>query len=263
VRSRAACTIAWRDFRSAFESPLAYVLIAAFLAVSGLLFSTFLLGFSDFSETVRQAAIAQGDLSLTHRISLDRGVVTPTLNWIAALLLLLVPLLTMRALAEEKRQGTMELLMTAPVSPASIVLGKFLGALGIACAAIALTVTQPLILSAIAAPDAGALAAGYLGLFLVAAALTSLGILASALTGSPVAAAFLGGAFMIATVLLGVIGSQMQSNLGLVLAWFSPFVHFGALADGVVDVADLAYFAIVVFAALFAALRVVDSERWR
>ena len=260
---RGALTIAWRDLRTAFESPLAYVLIAIFLAASSLLFTTFLLSFSDFSESLRAFASAQGDSTMTQRISLDRGVVSPTLHATCGLLIGLIPLLTMRALAEERKQGTMELLLTAPVEASSIVVGKFLGALGISCAAIALTIGQPLLLIAVAAPDPGPLLTGYLGLFLVAAALTAVGILASALTESTVTAGFLGFALIAATLLLGIIGTQMNSNLGLVLLWFSPLVHFDALAAGIIDVADLAYYAIFTAAALFIALRVVDSNRWR
>lgn len=255
--------IASRDLRTAFESPMAYVLLAAFLAVSSLVFTSFLLNFSDFSEALSAAALAQGDPTMTQRLSLDRAVVSPTMHVTCALLIGLVPLLTMRALAEERRQGTMEMLLTAPVSAWSIVLGKYFGALGIACAAIALTIGHPLTLIAVAAPDPGPLLTGYLGLFLVAAALTALGILASALTESSVTAAFLGFAFIVASVLLGVIGGQMQSNAGLVLSWFSPFVHFDALAEGIIDMADLAYYVIFTAAVLACAHRAVESHRWR
>lgn len=260
---KGALTIAWRDFRTAFESPLAYILIAAFLAMSGLTFVTFLLSFSDLSEALRSAVAASGDATMTQRLSLDRFVVGPTVQALSYLLLGLVPLLTMRALADERRQGTMELLLTAPVPAASIVVGKFLGALGISVVAILLTIGCPLTLIAVAAPDPGPLAAGYLGLILVAAALTALGILASSLTESPVAAAFLGFVFAAACVLAGVVGSQMSSNFGTALAWLSPTWHFGPLAEGIVDTGDLAYYVIFCAGALFCALRVVDSHRWR
>ncbi len=260
---RAALTIAWRDTRSAFESPLAFVLIAAFVLVSGIAFHFWLMSFSSFSGALRAAAVAAGDPGMSARLSLDRAVVSPLLRTLCALLLGLIPLLTMRAMAEERRQGTMELLMTAPVTSASIIAGKFLGAWAIACAALALTIAQPLTLTAVAAPDIGPLVAGYCGLFLVAAAMTALGILASALTSSPVVAAFLGYAFIIAAVLGGVFGGMTEQNWGIVLVWFSPLVHFDALAEGLLDIADLAYYAIFTFAALFLAHRVLDSERWR
>lgn len=260
---RAALTIAARDLRAAFESPLAYVLIAVFLVMSGGVFALFLLKFASLSDTLRAVSAAQGDASMLSRLSLDRAVVSPTLRVVSALLIGLVPLLTMRALAEERRQGTMELLLTSPVSPWSIVVGKFLGAYGIACAAILLTVGYPLTLAAVAAPDLGPLVTGYLGLFLVAAVLTALGILASALTESTIVAAFLGFALVLGSVLCGVIGGVMTSNAGIVVAWLSPLVHYDALAEGIVDTADVAYYAIVTVAALFLGLRVVDAQRWR
>lgn len=256
-------TIAARDLRSAFESPLAFILLAAFLVVSGLVFVFFLLSFSDLSDIIREAAAATKDATQTQRLSLDRAVVTPTLYIVAALLSGLAPLLTMRALAEERRQGTMELLLTSPVPAASIIAGKFLGALGIACTAVALTIAFPVLLIAVAAPDPGPLASGYLGLFLVAAAMTALGILASSLSESPVVAAFVGYAFILSSIMAGVVGNMMQTNLGLVLAWFSPLVHYEQFAAGIIDTADVAYYAIFTGAALFMALRVLDSHRWR
>jgi ABC-2 type transport system permease protein len=253
--------IARRDLRSAFDAPLAYVLIAAFLCVSGALFAFSLLGFSDLSDAVRAARGA--DPRLAERLSLDNFVVEPTLKYLSFLLLVLVPLLTMRALSEEKRQGTMELLLTAPVSPLEIVVGKFLGAWVLVLAPIAITLLYPLILVALASPDPGLLISGYFGCVLLTATLTSLGLLASSLTSSPVVAAFLGFVLVVTPVAIGVIGNGMSTNLGTVLAWLSPLVHFDALTAGVIDTSDVAYYVLSTVAALFLALRVVESHRWR
>ena len=259
---RATLTIAARDLRAAFESPLAYVLIAVFLLLTYGIFIGHLLSFSQVSEVLRMRA-GQDDAAALARLSVQGSVVTPTISWECLLLMALIPLLTMRALADEKRQGTMELLLTAPISPASLIAGKFLGALGISVAAIVLTIGYPLTLIALATPDPGPVLTGFAGLLLVACVLTALGILASSLTDSTVVAAFLGFAFTAVVLLCGVLGTMTSLNAGIVLQWFSPLVHFASLSEGVVDTADLAYFAIATVAALFLALRVVDSNRWR
>ena len=253
--------IARRDLRSAFETPLAYIVLAAFTTVAGLLFAHLLFGFSDLSSALREAAADQP--GALRGASMDLAVVAPLVASVSFLLVGLVPLVTMRALAEEKRNGTLELLLTAPLGSASLVIGKFLGALGLSAAAIALTSLFPLVLIAVGTPDPGPLLTGYAGLLLVAATFTALGLLASSLTDSTVVAAFLGFAFIAATVLMGVAGSAMDTNLGTVIAWPSPLVHFGQLAAGLVSTADIAYFVLFTSAVLFLTLRVVDSRRWR
>jgi len=258
---RSALVIAARDVRAAFESPLAYVLIAAFATMSGLFFAHFLFAYSDLSDALRMAALK--DPSLLSRFTLERAVVSPALHAQTALVGVLVPLLTMRALAEEKRQGTMELLLTAPLTHVSLTLGKWLGALAVACVAIALTIGQPLALIALAAPDPGPLLTGYMGLFLVAASFTALGLLASALTESPVVAAFLGFVFVAATIACGIVGTTMSTNAGTALAWLSPLVHYDSLAVGLVDTRDLAFYLLFPAAVLYLTMRVVDSRRWR
>lgn len=258
---RGALVIAGRDLRSAFETPMAYIVIAVFLAMASLVFAFFLFSFSDLSDAIRAAA--GGDPGIAKRVSVDAAVVEPLLRFLALLLVGLVPLLTMKAVAEERRQGTMELLLTAPVEPAAIVLGKFLGALGLVVVALAMTASLPLLLITVATPDPGPLLAGYLGLVLVAAAFTSLGLLASALTESSVTAAFLGFGLVAASVLAGVVGNALDANIGSVLSWMSVLVHFDQLAAGVVDTSDLAFFALFTGFNLFLALRVVDSHRWR
>ena len=121
--------MAWRDYRSAFATPKMSVLIAAFLFVTGLVFAHWLAVFSDTSEQVRMQAALEP--SILEHFSVDVAVVGPTLRFISLLLILLVPLLTMQLIAEEKRAGTLELLLTAPISPLALVLGKFLGGLAL------------------------------------------------------------------------------------------------------------------------------------
>ena len=258
---RGALVIARRDLRSAFETPLAFLLIGLFVGVTSLAFAYFLFSFSDLSAAIR--SVAGSNPELPQLVSVDSAVVSPLTHFVALLLAGLVPLLTMRALAEERRQGTMELLLTSPVEPAAVVAGKFLGALGITIVALALTLCLPLVLVTIASPDPGPLLAGYVGLVLVASTFTALGLLASSLTESTVGAAFLGLALVLGVVLVGTVGNALSANVGSVLSWMSPLVHVDQLAAGVVDTSDIAYFALSTLFVLFLTLRVVDSHRWR
>jgi len=258
---RAALAIARRDLRAAFDTPLAYLLFAGFLLVSGLLFVSQLHDFSAASDIAR--AHAAQDPAVLERFSLDTAVLRPTLNNIVLLLMALVPLLTMRLLAEEDRQGTMELLLTAPVPASSLVGGKWLAGLGLALAPVAVTLWYPLVLSVVGSPDGPPLVAGYLGVVLTAGAFTALGLLASSLTRAPLLAAFLGFVFLLASALCGVLSAALPPDLGQLLAWFSILIHFDTLAAGVVDTGDLAFFALFIFCVLFLTQRVVESRRWR
>jgi ABC-2 type transport system permease protein len=258
---RPALVIAGRDLRAALDTPLAYVLFAVFLLVSGLLFVTHLHDFSAASDLAR--AHAARDPAVLERFSLDTAVMRPVLRNSVLLLVVLVPLLTMRLLAEEERQGTMELLLTAPISPFSLVAGKWLAGLALALVPVALTLWYPLVLVVVGAPDLPPLLAGYLGLLLVAGAFTAVGLFASALTRTPLLAAFLGFAFLLASALCGVLAGALPEELGGPLAWLSILFHHDTLAAGVVDTSDLAFFVLFTACVLFLTARLVESRRWR
>lgn len=258
---RSAWVIAWRDFRAAFDTPLAYVLNAAFCGISGLLFLTLLHDFSSLSDWARSQAAE--DPSLLEHYSLDVFVVRQLLRFLSLLLLVLVPLLTMKLLAEEERQGTLELLLTAPVSPATLVLGKFLAGFLLALVPLLLTAWYPLVLLVVGRPDSAALLGGYLGVILVAAAFTAVGLFASALTDSPLLAAFLGFVFLLVSVFAGIVGAVLPPELGGLVGWFSVLLHYEPMVTGVIDTGDLAFFACFTGALLFLTHRVIDSRRWR
>jgi ABC-2 type transport system permease protein len=258
---RQALVIAWRDVRSAFDGPLAYGVIAAWLVTSFALFFVMLLSFSDASEMARLHA-AQ-DRNILERFSVDAAVVSPLLRYLALLLIGLTPLLTMRLFAEEARQGTLELLLTAPVSPVVLVLGKFLGGVLLCAIPLALTAWFPIVLSVVATPDALTMFTGYAGLFLIAACFVAVGLFFSALTDAPLLSAFLALCALLLLILCGVVGSALEVNGAAALEWVSPTMHYESLASGVLDTADLAYFACFLAAWLFLTLRVVESRRWR
>jgi len=230
-------TVARRELGSAFASPLAYVLMALYLLLSGYFFVAIVLQ----SQTTN---------------------VSPMLQNVAVVLLFLAPLFTMRLLAEERRLGTDELILTSPISPAQWVFGKFAGALGEWTVFIGVTLLYPLALSRMGAVAWGATLTGYLGLWLIGAALLAAGTFASSLTDNQVVAAMVG--FAIALLLWAaswVSGSASGWGQNL-LNYISAPSQFSPLASGVLNTSNLVYFVSLTVGFLFLAVRVIDARRW-
>ncbi len=227
-----------REFWSAFDAPLAYIAVTVFLVLVA--------GFSLFFQDL----LASGVASLR-----------PMFFWSAVFYLLLIPAITMRLFAEERRTGTLELLVTLPVSEGEVVLGKYLSAVALMAVALGLTATFPLSLATLGDLDAGAVVGGYLGLFLLGASLCAIGTAASAYTSSQVVA------FLVA-LLLGTIPFATGFALDRVPAAALPVVqylsfdyHFNNLARGVIDTRDVVFYGSVI--ALFLHLAVYGLERRR
>ena len=238
-------TVFGREFKSYFDSPVAYVFLVAFLVLVG--FLTF--GVAMFYER------RQADL-------------TPFFFWHPWVYLLLVPAATMGLWAEERRNGTIELLLTLPVTLWEALIGKFLAAW--AFIGIALALTFPIVCTAawLGSPDFGAVFCGYLGSFLLAGAATAIGVFASSLSRSQVIG------FVIAlavTFLLLIIGFDPVVNAvanwgvpsGIVngIASCSLLQHFESMRRGVVDFADIGYYIGVIVFMLAAAQVVTDSRK--
>lgn len=251
--------IAAKDLRAQFVSPIAYVVLTGFLLLAGWFFFnllnrfTFLLNI--YLSFRNPEAMAQ--------LNLNEFVIAPLLHNLSVILVILVPVITMRSFAEEKRSGTYELLMTSPLSVTEIVLGKFLGAFGFVFILVLLTGIYPLILMLYGDPEGGVILSGLLGLLLLATAFVSVGLLTSSFTENQIIAAV---SCLVALLLLYVISWPAEtagSGLGAVLKYLSLTEHFGQLVKGVIDTRDLAYFASVIVLALFLTQRSVESLRWR
>jgi len=243
MSARNVHTIFQREFRAYFNSPVAGVFLVAFLVLTG--FLTFRV--SQFYEA-RQA-------------SLDRFFM-----WHPWVYLLLVPAATMGLWAEERRSGTLELLLTFPVTLAETLLGKFLAAW--AFIAIGLACTFPIVLTTawLGDPDMGAIVTGYAGSFLLAGASVAIGTFASALTRSQVISFVTA---LSACLLLTLAGFEPVTGLFAAWApWLADAVaacsllqHFNALCRGVLDLADVAYYASVMVFMLAAAHLVIDNRK--
>jgi ABC-2 type transport system permease protein len=179
----------------------------------------------------------------------------------------LIPLfsafLTMRVIAEEKKLGTWELLLTAPTRDAEIVIGKFLGSLAILMLMLGLTVLYPLLLYLLGDPDLGPIATSYLGLLLLGCGSLAVGIFASSVSTSQVAVAAVATGTLSALALLGVVQNFAAGGLATAMASLSLLHHFQDFSRGIIDTRAVIYFASLTGLFLYLAIESVAAGRWR
>jgi ABC-2 type transport system permease protein len=243
-------TIAWRELRSLFLSPLAWAILAVVQIIVGFLF----LARVNIVEIYAAQLAAMDDAPGVTEI-----IVPELLGTAAIVLLLVVPLLTMRLLAEERRNKTLALLYSAPVSMTEIVLGKYLGVLGFLGIVLLLIGLMPASLLFGGALDAGLLISGLLGLALVLASFTAVGLLMSALTQHPAVAAIATFGALLLFWILDWSGQGPQS--GSVLAYLSLFNHYKPFLDGLFDSADALYHLLLIGTFLVLSIRRLDADR--
>ena len=256
---RNVITIAGREIRSYFVSPIAYVVLTGFLLLGGWFFFNLLARFN-FLLTIYSA---QQNPQVLQRLNLNEFVIAPLLHNLSVVLVILVPVITMRSLAEEKKAGTYELLLTSPLRISEIVIGKFLAALVIVALMVALTGIYPLILTVYGNPEVGMILGGYLGLLLLATSFVAVGVLTSSFTENQIIAAV---TCLVSLLLLYIIAWPAETageTIGALLRYLSLTEHFAQMVKGVVDSKDLVYFATVIGLALFLTQRSVESIRWR
>lgn len=256
---RNVLAIAAKDIRSYFVSPIAYVVMTGFLLLGGWFFFNLL---ARFNLLLQLYSSFQNPEAL-QRLNLNDLVIAPLLHNLSVVLVILVPVITMRAFAEEKKSGTYELLMTSPVSVTEVVLGKFLGAFVCVAAMLVLTAVYPAILLAYGNPEIGVVLGGFLGLLLLATAFLSVGLLTSSLTENQIIAAV---SCLVVLLLLYVIAWPADTAgevMGAVLRYLSLTEHFAEMVKGVIDTKDVVYFLSVILLALFLTHRSVESLRWR
>jgi ABC-2 type transport system permease protein len=249
--------IAKKELRAYFHSPIAYVVIAVFLVLTGFFFYSLVWWFNSQSMEAAQNPYYYQQLNI------NQMVFSPLFHNISIVLLLVIPLLTMRLLAEEKKIGTEELLFTSPVSVTQIILGKFTGALGVLGAMLLLTGIPAALTFAYGNPELGPVLVGYLGLFLMGGAFIAVGIFFSSLTENQIVAAVL----TFGTLLLFLVLNWASYSAGGVwkgvLNYLSFFQHFDGLTQGMIDTQDLVYYASFAFFGLFLTHSVIQSRRWR
>jgi ABC-2 type transport system permease protein len=247
-----------KELRTYFLSPIAYVVAGVFLLLLGLLLFLPILAISNQSL---QMLRMQGNLP---DVNLNQLVLRPALANAAVVMLLVLPILTMRLLAEEKKLKTMELLLTSPLRITDLVVGKFFAAFMVFTGMMILTASGTLALSAIADFRWPPILIAYLGIILLGGVFLSVGLLASGLTENQVIAVILGFGLLLVLWLCDWIGQILgDSPMGKFLAYVSPLAHFDNMVKGLLDTKDLVYFLTAIIFSLFLTHRVIDSQRWR
>src|SRR5579864_2358361 len=240
-------TIAGKELAGYFLQPVAYVVMTVFLLLGGFFFFALLRYF----EVTLTAYAAMQNPEVLQKLNLNERVMEPMLHNLAIVLVILVPAITMRSFAEEKRTGTYELLLTAPIRTGEIVAGKFIAAASFTLIMVALAWIFPLILIIFGDPEVGVMFAGYVGLALLAVSFVAVGLFTSSLTQNQIIAAISSFGLLI---LLYVISWPAEASSGVVwglLKYLSLPDHFSTMVRGVIDTSDLVFFMSVIIVALF------------
>jgi ABC-2 type transport system permease protein len=223
-------TLLAKEAKALFAAPIAYIIIAVFLLLMGYSFTAFL--FLNKTST------------LVHLFFQA-----------AVLFLLMVPVLTMRQFAEERKIGTLELLLTAPVREIDIVLAKFLASMAVNASMLALTLTYATVLQAYGEPDWGPIYSGYLGLVLFTATLVALGLTVSALTANQIVAAVVSLGLFLLLWMIDTLGSLLPYPFDNVVLSLSLLAHFTPFATGAMYLSDIGFFVSLILLGLFLSVR--------
>jgi ABC-2 type transport system permease protein len=250
-------TIAKKELRTYFTSPIAYVVFTVFSVLAGFFFYSLINWFNSLSFQLSQ------NPSYYAQLNINQQVFAPLFHNLSVILLLMIPLLTMRLFAEEKRNGTEEMLYTSPISVGRIILGKFFAALIVLLGMLVLAALPLGFAFLYGNPEIPAFLTGFLGLFLMGAAFIALGLFFSSLTENQIVAAVL---TFGALLLFWIVNWAASAASGLgrsVLEYVSILGHFDNLTRGILDTTDIVYYLSFIFLGLFLTHAVIQSRRWR
>jgi ABC-2 type transport system permease protein len=248
--------VCMKELRSYFVSPIAYLLLTIYAFIFGYFFWN-MLGYFVFMGLESQMR------GQSFPMNLNEQVLRPLLSNVSVIGLFLIPIITMRLFAEEKRTGTIELLATSPIHDVEVILGKWLAALLMYCSLLAFTALNIIFLFAYGRPDWKPLAIGYLGLILQAGALLAIGTFISTLTKNQIiAAAVTFSVCLILWVLDWSVGFE-TAKWAQVLSYLSITRHFESFSKGLLDSKDAIFFVSAIILGLFLTARSMESLRWR
>ena len=240
-----------------FSSPIFYAATFIFLVVSGYFFYT-----NAIIYTIRSFQAGQNPF-LAQSLNLSDFVVKPFFGDIAIVLLLMLPLLTMRSYAEEKKMGTIELLFTYPISDQAALAGKFAASVFTLLIMLVGTLLHLILVETFAHLDWGLIACGYIGILLLGASFIALGIFTSSLTENQIIAAVLSFGIFLLFWVIGWAKSFAGPTLGPILEHLSIVVHLDGFVKGLIDSRDLVFYLVFVFFWLFVTLRFLNTRFWR
>lgn len=252
--------IAGREIRSLFSYPGGYFVVATFWLMAGLVLVSLLFR---YREASLQLAQASGLRTAPVGLHINDFVIRPFLYNLGTLFLFFVPLLTMRGISEERRTGSLELMLSQPLRGGELLLGKYLGALGSLGICLLVLVPHAIVLSRVSTPDWPAALAGLVGVVLLGAMFCGLGTLVSVLSRSQIEA----GVLSLGVLLIFALGPQAIQPAGptsaSILEYFTVMLRFEDFARGILDLGHVAFFVGSILVILSAALRSLDLVRWQ
>jgi ABC-2 type transport system permease protein len=245
-----------KELHGYFVSPVAYILLTMFAVIVGFFYWNALKYFMFAAMEAQLRGQAQP-------MNLNEDIIRPILSNVSVIGLFMIPLITMRLFAEEKRTGTIELLATSPVSDLEVILGKWLAAVLLYAIMLGVTAVNFAFLFRYGNPDWKPLAIGYLGLLLQAGALLAIGTFISTLTRNQIIAGAATFGFCLLLWVLDWISGYDTSTWAKVLSYMSVITHFDSFSKGVIDTKDLIFYLSLAFLGLFFTERSLESLRWR
>lgn len=246
-----------KEMQFYFTSPVAWVVFTVFTLICGYFFYSIFNFFSLISMQSAMNPMMGRDLNATE------GILRPLFQNITVVLLFVMPLLTMRLLSEEKKSGTIELLLTYPIRDGEVLLGKYLAALLIYLVMLGFTVLYPVLTAYFVRLEPGPVLAGYLGLLLLGAAFIAVGVLISSMTENQIVAGFATFGVLLFFWIIGWATDFAGPALGRVISHLSILDHFENFARGILDTKDIIYYLNFTILCLFLTLRSLESRRWR
>ena len=247
--------LAQKELNSYFASPIAYIIIGFFSLVFGYFYFVSINFF--MLASLQMGAPGQG------QVNVNTMAIRPLLQNVSVVALFVLPLITMRTYAEEKRSGTIELLLTSPITDAQIILGKFFGAVALYALMLAVTWIHIGILFVYGNPEWKPIVSGYLGLLLMGSSFISIGLLISSLTKNQIVAGMATFAVLLLLWTLGWMADSAGPMMQKVLTALSITERFDDFSKGVIAVNHLVYYLSFITFGLFLTAKSVDSERWR
>lgn len=245
-----------KELRSYFASPIAYAVMTLFALIFGLVF------FSATREFVNMGFRSQM-MGGAPPMSVNEYIIRPILGFAGTVSLFLIPLISMRLIAEEKRNGTIELLLTSPIQDLSIILGKWLGAMLLYLFVLGMSLLNIAFLFAWGKPDWKPVLVAYLGLLLQGGCLLAIGTLISAMTSNQIVAGSAAFFVSLALYMLSWFTEYDSTTASRVLNYVSIVPHMENFSKGILDLKDSVFYVTFIFLALFLTARQMESLRWR
>jgi ABC-2 type transport system permease protein len=248
--------IAHKELRGYFASPIAYIVLGLFALQFGYWFYALLLFFD--RQSMQMMAMGGGGTA-----NVNEQLINPAFQNTMVVFLFILPMVTMRTYAEEKRSGTIELLLTAPLTDFQIIMGKFLGAMGLYASMLAITVIHMGVLFALGNPEWLPIVTSYVGMLLMGGCFVSLGLFISSTTKNQIVAGMITFIVFLMLWVINWVASFMGPTTQAVLNYLSFTDHLSDFMRGVIDTKHVVYYLSFIAFGLFLTMRSVDSERWR